>query len=109
MTHIIRIDEMFSKTNIKQVSMDFTDSLKALKWLEYSVGLYQWGVAYVVIKGKNGYLTFGYDINDKDNEELYLHCDGFEGRFKNLTKEYNEMPTGEFCDLIDYYVIKYGD
>ena len=106
MTHILRLNEMLAKP--KKVEEDFTSSHEALKWLMYEVGPNQWGVANIDINGKTGYLTFGYDINDK-GEDLFLHCYGLDGHYVNLTKEYNEVPTGEFCDMVDSCIREYGD
>ena len=99
------INEAFQR---KTVSQNFKDAFDALIWLEEEVNhMREFGVAYIEISGKTGWLTFGYDANSR-GEELYLHLEPHRAKkvpYIILQNEYEGIPKGEFCDMINRCII----
>lgn len=98
------INEAFQR---KTVSQEFKDAFDALTWLEVEVDFRDFGVAYIEVSGKTGWLTFGYDANSR-GEELYLHLEPHRAKkepFILLQDEYESMPKGEFCDMIERCIV----
>lgn len=94
----------------KTVSQSFKDAFDALTWLEEEVDIREFGIAYIEIpnsSGKTGWLTFGYDANSR-GDELYLHFEPHRAKkepYLILQDDYEDMPKGEFCDMINRCIV----
>lgn len=98
------INEAFQR---KTVSQNFKDAFDALTWLEEEVDIREFGVAYIEISGKTGWLTFGYDANSR-GDELYLHFEPHRAKkepYLILQDDYEDMSKGEFCDMINRCIV----
>ena len=101
---------------VKNIYKDFDDSLEALKWLEEGGdGPNKRLVATITINGKVATLAFGKSTyNGKDDmmympETLFLFANKLNGHEEDLTNDYETMPSGEFADMVDRLITKYGD
>ena len=101
---------------VKNVYKDFDDSLEALKWLEEggdapNIRL----VATITINGKVATLAFGKSVYSNGNdmmympETLFLFANKLDGHEEDLTTDYETMPIGEFADIVNRLIAKYGD
>lgn len=109
------LQQFIAEAKLKKVYSDFEDALDALDWLENDVRPGEYGIASIVVDKKVGDLTFGFDSttasrrDNNDAEELYLHCNALDHHYLNVTKDYEEMPRGEFADMVNDIIRKNGD
>ena len=87
-----------------------------MDWLEGGEdGPHQRLVATITINGKVADLAFGKTVYDGKNdmmympETLFLFANKLDSHQKDLTDDYETMPKGEFADMINDLIRKYGD